>query len=146
MSILLANSWTCQQPDGGINIKKEDDIMIKEAFVSCDIAKRLKEKGFNEECFGYYNSDGQIDTSLGKWRNDDFIMSHVAAPTQQMAMRWLREAKGIFIKIDMDGSGYYNFNVYLNGSLYSTGEEMDFETYELAVAFGLLFVLTKMEL
>lgn len=92
--------------------------MIKEAFVSCDIAKRLTEKGFKA----------------------------TTKTTQQRALRWLREAKGIFIKIDIDGSGYYNFNVYLNGSLYSTGEEMDFETYELAVAFGLLFVLTKMEL
>lgn len=125
--------------------------MIKEAFVSCDIAKRLKEKGFDGDCFVAYNANGNIESAMELYgeetiTNGECSEGDIAAPTQQMAMRWLREAKGIFIKIDIDGSGYYNFNVYLNGSLYSTGEEMDFETYELAVAFGLLFVLTKMEL
>lgn len=97
--------------------------MVKEAYVSQDIANRLREKGLNDEPI-------------------EGIM-----PTQQRAMRWLREAKGIFIKIDIDGCGYYQFSVYRNGSLYSNGDDtMEFETYELAVGFGLLYVLTKMEL
>ena len=97
--------------------------MIEDAYVSQDIANRLREKGFTEEPI------------------EGFM------PTQQRAMRWLRETKGIFIKIDIDGCGYYQFSVYLNGSLYSKGEDMMvFETYELAVAFGLLYVLTKMDI
>ena len=123
--------------------------MIEEAFVSFDIAKRLKEKGFNEECFGYYNRDGQIDTTFGRWYNDAFIIgSYVAAPTQQMAMRWLREQKGIFIAINLTRDGKnYEIDIYKDGRFYAAAyEDMEFQTYELAVGFGLLYVLTEMDI
>lgn len=33
--------------------------MIKEAYCSFEVAKLLKEKGFNEEVISYYDTDGQ---------------------------------------------------------------------------------------
>lgn len=95
--------------------------MIEEAYVSQDIAMRLREKGFTEK--------------------PGFL------PTQQMAMRWLREEKGIFIQIIMAHGDNYDFRIWKNRE-YVNREDflIEFETYELAVAFGLLFVLTKMEL
>ena len=96
--------------------------MIEEAYVSQDIAMRLREKGFTEKA--------------------GFL------PTQQMAMRWLREEKGIFIQIIMAHDDNYDFRIWKNREYVVIDEEfsMEYETYELAVAFGLLFVLTKMEL
>lgn len=96
--------------------------MIEEAYVSQDIAMRLREKGFTEKA--------------------GFL------PTQQMAMRWLREEKGIFLQIVMGHGDNYDFRVWKNREYVVREEEdeIEFETYELAVAFGLLFVLTKMEL
>ena len=93
--------------------------MIKEAYVSQDIATRLCEKGFTQEA-------GTL-------------------PTQQMAMRWLREEKGIFIEINRTCVGTYYFAIW-QGNNYFGLDDVEFETYELAVAFGLLFVLTKMDI
>lgn len=98
--------------------------MVGEAYVSQDIANRLREKGFNEEPI------------------EEFM------PTQQRAMRWLREAKGIFIEITKteDGCNYEIGIWHKNEYLGSAFAELEFETYELAVGFGLLFVLTKMDI
>ena len=98
--------------------------MIEEAYVSQDIAKRLREKGFSDEPI------------------EGFM------PTQQRAMRWLREEKGIFLQIVMGHGDNYDFRVWKNREYVPREEEdeIEFETYELAVAFGLLFVLTKMDI
>lgn len=97
--------------------------MIEEAYVSQDIARRLREKGFSDEPI------------------EGFM------PTQQRAMRWLREEKGIFIQIVLADGENYNFRIWKNREYVNTEEfSMEYETYELAVAFGLLFVLTKMDI
>ena len=75
---------------------------MKEAYVSFKVAKLLKEKGFNWECRTKYNSNGCIlDTvrmSIGKFMtNLQFFPQEYSAPTQQMAMQWLRKEKMIFI-------------------------------------------------
>lgn len=88
--------------------------MIQEAYCSYETCKLLKEKGF------------KIDTSQDYWKIDKdgvkYFMSSIGAytsdpnnkyafyrpadsypcPTQQMAMRWLREVHGLFILIGND--------------------------------------------
>lgn len=67
--------------------------MIEETYVSFDIAKLLKEKGFGECSTSYISEDGDIfPTPLVKRKE------HYPAPTQQMAMRWLREKYNIHIE------------------------------------------------
>ena len=79
--------------------------MIKEDYVSLEVAKLLKEKGFDEPCDFVYDEDklewihhkfifinGKISTN--STFNFDGIIS---APTLQMAMKWLREKHSIFI-------------------------------------------------
>lgn len=74
--------------------------MIQEAYVSFEVAKLLKEKGFDIPTTSFYNSKKQyflkIDSCLID-RNADFSL--FSAPTHQMAMRWLREEKYILIFI-----------------------------------------------
>lgn len=98
--------------------------MVEDAYVSQDIANRLREKGFNEEPI------------------EGFM------PTQQRAMRWLREQKGIFIAINLTRDGKnYEVDIYKDGRFYAAAyEDMEFQTYELAVGFGLLYVLTEMDI
>ena len=68
---------------------------IKEDHVSFEIAKLLKEKGFNEICRAAYTDDGKFITNHNYYSQseDGYI-----APTLQMTMKWLRE-KDIYITI-----------------------------------------------
>jgi hypothetical protein len=71
--------------------------MIEEAYVSFEIAKLLKENGFNERVMKWYviEDDGSISKvashSCSLSRNSSFENGEIGMPTQQMAMRWLRE-------------------------------------------------------
>lgn len=70
---------------------------ITEDYVGFEVAKLLKEKGFDQNCATYY-LDGQV------WRHyyGEVIPKGkqiYAAPTQAMAMRWLREVYDIDISI-----------------------------------------------
>lgn len=74
--------------------------MIKEAYVSFEVAKLLKEKGFNEPCDNYYDqsSDEPQQLTLDEmyYSYDEFTK----APTHQMAMAWLREVYNVFIYVE----------------------------------------------
>jgi len=75
--------------------------MIEEAYVSIEIAKLLKEKGFDEGCFFVVNSISEcmMPVSWSTTNSDikDEKANLITLPTLQMAMRWLREEKGIAV-------------------------------------------------
>jgi hypothetical protein len=83
--------------------------MISEAYVSFETAKLLKEKGFNEECFRFY-----MPTGNGIWKYEHYhdfdISDRIECPTQQMAMKWLREVHSLFICIEI-GVGAYVWSI-----------------------------------
>lgn len=71
--------------------------MIKEAYVSFETAKLLKEKGFDIPCGHYYEDNQVIIRSLlrGIWNEEEDLLS---APTHQMVLAYLRE-KDIYIDV-----------------------------------------------
>ena len=87
--------------------------MITEDYVSFEVAKLLKEKGFDEACLYYYRTE----TTLGKeYTNLAFIDEYLhnseikygtyeecvcTAPTLQMAMKWLRETYKLHIEVEV---------------------------------------------
>ena len=72
--------------------------MITEDYCSFEIAKLLKEKGFNIECNTAYYNGSLIDyTMYGFCEALEFIF----APTHQMAVKWLRKIYGIDIVIEV---------------------------------------------
>lgn len=89
--------------------------MISEDFVSFETARLLKEKGFNEKVICYYDDGGSLN--LNKFVefqccNQGYGSNIFAAPTLQMAMKWLREVHNIFVEIStsIDLNGNYHFN------------------------------------
>lgn len=84
---------------------------MEEDYVSFETAKLLKEKGFNEVCRAFWKEwDGQImlcHCSSGhvfEWCHNSMLENYndeeetnIAAPTLQMAMKWLREMHNIHI-------------------------------------------------
>ena len=77
--------------------------MITEDYVSFEIAKLLKEKGFDEftdEC--YVDNEEWVGPTSRK--NSELDDNHISRPTLQMAMKWLREVHGIQIEITIVGT------------------------------------------
>lgn len=71
--------------------------MIEEDYVSFEVAKLLKENGFNEPCRASYFKK-QINYSFTITNNVLNKLSY-AAPTLQMALKWLREVHNLYINI-----------------------------------------------
>ena len=125
--------------------------MNKEAYVSFEVAKLLKEKGFNWECTHYYDDDGTMHKALDYVRQndeDEDDNDECLCPTQQKAMRWLREIKNIDIEPFVycnhhDGSKAYGCNIQENGHLLMTDSFVQ-DTYEEAVDAALKYCLTEL--
>ena len=74
---------------------------ITEDYISFETAKLLKEKGFNEKVICYYDDGGSLN--LNKFVefqccNQEYGSGIFAAPTLQMAMKWLRIEHNIHIE------------------------------------------------
>lgn len=124
---------------------------MKEAYVSFEIAKLLKEKGFDWECIGYYVNDEPTEvyySFLGE-TNSTWEPRCCSAPTQQMAMRWLREEKGVFVDIRVYSGlpvqfGYDISVLYPDKTLVDKGGMFGFSSYEEATEKGLKYVLQNL--
>ena len=96
--------------------------MITEDYVSFEVAKLLKEKGFDENTehkMWYvikqfstgcqWNSCTHKVGDITREYNNDCCIS---MPTHQMVMKWLREVHNIFIEINtsIDLNGKYHFS------------------------------------
>jgi hypothetical protein len=72
--------------------------MIHEEIVTFEVCKLAKEKGFNAKCKWLYSKDkSELSTHCtGEdfWNKYDLV---IAAPTQSLLQRWLREEKGIIV-------------------------------------------------
>ena len=77
--------------------------MIKERYCSMEVAKLLKEKGFDEPCRTIYD-EKTLHNTICNFLNSE-LSYYVCAPTHQVAMDWLRE-KGYHIEIYANASGY----------------------------------------
>ena len=68
--------------------------MITEDYVSFEVAKLLKEKGFEQLCDYAYTNKGnyfEVDRS-------NFDEIYCFRPTHQRALKWLREVRGIILE------------------------------------------------
>ena len=127
--------------------------MITEDYVSFENSKILKEKGFGEECLGTYNTgDKELnissECSYSNDLNDDMF---IAAPTLQMAMKWLREVHNIFIQVDYIWSTKelytYTFDIHnmkSARSIFSTPYGELFNSYEEACEAAIKYCLTNL--
>lgn len=105
--------------------------MAKEDYVSFEIAKLLKEKGFGEKfdefCPYSYSTFlpnspcfGETDLRKGSMKHQTY------APTIQMAMKWLREAHRIDIEVRTHYLNYLKPNDvrYYSGKILKGSEDV----------------------
>ena len=80
--------------------------MITEDYVSFEMAKLLKEKGFDEFTQKWYlKYKGEY--SLASWGSAEHTDDSIDVPTLQMAMKWLRERHNIHPNIVVEVFGPY---------------------------------------
>lgn len=85
--------------------------MKTEDFVSLEVAKLLKEKGYHEPCNSAYDRDGRIwDSKSGDKDYNEKYMWAFSRPTLYEAAKWLRE-KGLFIEIYYYNEDYYMYDI-----------------------------------
>lgn len=121
--------------------------MIKEVYCCFEVAKLLKEKGFDQNCATYY-LDGQV------WRHyhGEVIPKGkqiYAAPSQAMAMKWLREKYYIYADPIKQGnyndcSEYYTWIVARMGIIHRNPSVADKLSYEEAVEAALKYSLENL--
>lgn len=126
--------------------------MITEDYVSFEVAKLLKEKGFNKDTYtmSMYDENGEAkDVLLLKVGEEP-----VLRPTLQMATKWLREIHHYYIQIMLDSwaceghMGYYvviqktdsDFEMMLQDAV----DEVFYQTYEEAAESAIKYCLENL--
>ena len=82
--------------------------MIKERYVNIEVAKLLRDKGFDEECVKLYNISNGLVFEGDEVHNSELteFSELITRPTQAMACDWIEEEYGIFIQINRDNQYY----------------------------------------
>ena len=137
--------------------------MIENAYVSFEVAKLLKEKRFDIPCDSYYDYfssnitmyQGYVPEFSGNCTNHNGRGNHdvYSRPTQQLAMRWLREVHGIHIQafcpvvdVDCDILGV-TYNVVISNlkncclAFDTPLEDVEYKSYEKACEAALKYCL-----
>lgn len=134
-------------------------------FVTFEISKKLKEKGFYEQCLGYYTKDSDFyyNTSYGSdvenafksfnSRPNHLCGRRIDAPTISQVLKWLREEKKIHIEIFLYDGKYSYFiksitqiceNDLFHKCLNEDTTDDEYATYEQAALTGIEYVLDNL--
>jgi len=106
---------------------------MNKEFIPYEQALALKELGFDEPCFGFYDESLYFpnnENQYGTFCNQPLDVPSCSAPLYQQAFRWFREKYGLrfFIQSGMSDLGEF-FKV-----IFPDGEQrnMSYNTYEEA--------------
>ncbi len=126
--------------------------MITEDYVSFEVAKLLKEKGFNELCFRLIREDEEIVEAPSRAWNGMTKKQKVEfylCPTHQRAVKWLREK--YYIHADPikqgnynDCSEYYTWIVARMGIIHRNSTVADKLSYKEAVEAALKYCIENL--
>ena len=113
----------------------ENHLNITSQFVPYELAVKLKELGFDEECFGYYRIDEKFVALTNYHENYNDSDSRISAPLWQQAFDWFRDKYRYSSIIPFNGSDHYywwitecnSFGLDINSI-----DTHDFTTYEQA--------------
>lgn len=123
--------------------------MITKDYCGFEIAKLLKEKGFNELCFRLIREDGEIVEAPSQTWNGmtkEEKAQFYLCPTHQMAMAWILEKYNVSIEVSALKRNYWVYTIYK--ILYNKVKELyndgEFKSHEKAVEAALKYSLEKL--
>jgi hypothetical protein len=111
---------------------------MKNEFVSYEIASALKELGFDEPCFGYYDVDEGYSIGYAFCYSDRELQPQIgySAPLYQQAFRWFREKYNLHTEIRSYTAKYFTIIIQelkdIVRYLEYGGIDLKFDTYEEA--------------
>ena len=128
--------------------------MITEDYCSYEVAKLLKEKGFDEKVSTHYLIHPSGFSEFFD-KKDEFTEPEdvwLKCPTHQMAMKWLREKYNIYISIqpdfpsDKDYKMYWcwSANILHENCITMKGYQCYIETYEEACETAIKYSLENL--
>jgi hypothetical protein len=113
---------------------------MKKEFVTYEQALALKELGFDEKCYGHYDSTGELNTieeyaRVGadilhmlskKFNSESYMKEMCSAPLKQQAFRWFRDKHKLVFYVNMVTITifYYVIEIYPSDT-YKTYEEAE---------------------
>ena len=136
-----------------------------EDFVTYEIAKKLREKGFKGKCVAhYYHSRSKLVFNQTVFRGaivEDCLYSYnslpiecigsnlIDAPTISQVLNWLRKEKSIFVSPCLYKKGY---EPYIQSTIFKDGEDYTdmwrvnkfYSSYEGAALKGIEYVLNNL--
>lgn len=117
--------------------------MITEDRVTFEIAKLLKDKGFDVPCIGRYSvRSKEFHLDCTRLCNNGGLFEF-SAPTLQMAMKWLRKVHNIDFTITPDRIENYTAMIFVNKELPFTTIG-SFKTYEAACEAAIKYALENL--
>lgn len=133
---------------------KEGEIeMIREDYVSFEVAELLKNKGFDEPTLYHYcqNNNFPTHTIDYEYIKNSEDAQFCSAPTLQMAMKWLREVYRIethiaLSELNADNSRTYMFDIFSSDMNrdFDSIQEYGFNSYEEACEAAIKFCLKNL--
>lgn len=110
---------------------------LEKEFVSYELAVKLQEFGFDEECLKWYDNNGEFVKRL----TQDFCCK---APLWQQAFDWFRETHGLHGDIYRNGTKYLFVieDMTLGNSIDSCDIPMEYEESRLACLEKLIELTT----
>ena len=120
---------------------------MEKEFANYEQSLALKELGFDEQCYGHYDSTGELNTIeeyaragadilhmlSKKFNSESYMKEMCSAPLKQQVFRWFREVHNIdsaVLEKYKDLGKFYGGYVNQNDVRISFGS--DFKTYEEA--------------
>lgn len=126
---------------------------MKKEFCTYEIAKKLKDLGFNEPCFGNYGNENawMCDMGVGSFHRVDHTNSKdcgyaISAPLWQQAIDWLEKKYDIYIELSRTYvRGYYTYEYFINihNSLYSL--DSSYKARELSILKAIELITNNMK-
>lgn len=133
---------------------------MNEDFVPFELAVKLKEKGFREECLCHYIDKDLVYNIESPIVNNQLWFCHnkydniwhrdnVDAPTISQVLKWLREEKKLHIEVMFIRPLHNRVKYYITDTDGSRGDFMDvsdeyYETWEQAALAGIEYVLDNL--
>lgn len=138
-----------------------------EEFVNFELAMKLKEKGFKEECLAYYDVidnvgllyNTQYTNDLSPCQYTDLLQSHntdvaayqsddseycVDAPTIPHVVDWLRKTRKIYVSVEVECGDWFEYKIVQTIEYASHNSTKVYKTYNAAILAGIEDVLNNL--